>query len=116
MLLILMTVGVNFQRVFIALSMTELPLSSFDGNLKCDNSETFILKKTTVYINSKYVNSVTDTIRSTLSSQHQREKQTNTIKQPQKDRWHADPAALFKKKKKKKWQVCYPNLTEYTTC
>ena len=42
------------------------------------------------------MNSGTDTIRYTTSSQHQRERQTNTIKQPQKNKWQAELAALSK--------------------
>ena len=58
---------------------------------------------------SKQVNSGTDTIRSTSSSQHQRERQTNTIKPPQKNRWQAELVNPFPKR----WQLCYPKLTEY---
>ena len=43
------------------------------------------------------MNSATDTTRCKSSSQHQRERQTNVIKQSQKNRWQADLASLFKK-------------------
>ena len=53
------------------------------------------------------MNSETDTIRFISSSQHQRQKQTNIIRQPQKEQmasWQPFP---------KKVATLYQNLTEY---
>ena len=61
------------------------------------------------HIESKQVNSGTDTIRSTSSSQYQRERQTNTIKQSQMNRWQTALTTLSPKR----WQLCYQNLTKY---
>ena len=47
---------------------------------------------------SKCMNSDTDTIRATSSSQHQRERQTNTNKQRLKNKWPTELAALTHKK------------------
>ena len=43
-------------------------------------------------------------------AQHQRERQTNTIKQPQNEQKASRFGNPFQKKK---WQLCYLNLTEY---
>ena len=50
-----------------------------------------------------------DTIRSTSSLQHQRERQTNTRKQPQSKQTASRVGNSFPKK----WELCYPNLSEY---
>ena len=60
------------------------------------------------FLQSKLMNSGTETIRSTSSSPHQRERPTNSITQPQIEQMASRVGSLFPKR----WQLCYPNLTE----
>ena len=55
------------------------------------------------------MNSWTDKIRSTSSPQHKKERQTNTIKQPQNGQMRSKVGNTFPKM----WRLCYPDLTEY---
>ena len=96
-----------FGRVLFAMSFnTILPLSGAFGGP--DSMIVDIPMFTLKYIHK--VNRCTqELIRSTSSSKHQRERQTNSLKQPRKEQIASRADNLYPKR----WQLCYPNLTEY---
>ena len=63
----------------------------------------------TFFCKVSYENTGTDTMRSTPSPQHRRERQTNTIKQPQNDQTVSRVGNSFPKK----WELSYIKLTKY---